>query len=655
MKLPIAIVTETMNYVSGGVRCIVEVLNRLQRRGCQTACYVTQPDLCCEWLGVEFPILPVSRLREFKGIAISPYSPTAEIVARSNAIGKFYWVHSYEPKFPELTGRSDRWRVMSENSYRFDELQYFTVSSYVKMILEIFYQRNVLSPLVPGGVDTDLFKPDRKKGDSLKLMFLSRENAFRGARDIVKALHILNEQGIDLDVYAMGKPLDMGNLNHRLLPQLPQIEFADLLGSMDIFVHASHFEGLPLPPLEAMACRCAVVATYVGASDYLLDGYNALVVPPGRPDKIAAALTRLAKDPDLRCQLGDGGFKTVCGGYTWEHTVDRLEEALAEGMVYFDYEARQAQRVNALDTLEITTSENIISDLRETGPKPFADAGACRLNEQNKNECHLPISAGKDFRELENDADCESCRVSAIVSTYNAERFIGHCLEDLLSQTIADQLEIIVVDSGSQENEAAVVRKFQAEFKIIKYLKSERRESVYAAWNRGIKIASGKYITNANADDRHAPYALERMAGVLDEKPDIALVYADVWLTEIENQTFDNFTPAGRFKWKDFDPATLINGCYIGPQPMWRKAVHKRHGYFDEAFESAGDWEFWLRISQTEKFWHIKECLGLYLKSPRSIEHRDYRLSSLERVKIRRMYAKTPIGGITAKESRAGG
>ena len=91
----------------------------------------------------------------------------------------------------------------------------------------------------------------------------------------------------------MGQPLDMGGLQHRLLPPLPQAEYAALLGRADLFVHASHFEGLPLPPLEAMAAGCAVIATHPDASDYLLDGHNALVVPPQRPDKIAAALVQL--------------------------------------------------------------------------------------------------------------------------------------------------------------------------------------------------------------------------------------------------------------------------------------------------------------------------------------------------------------------------
>ncbi len=233
--------------------------------------------------------------------------------------------------------------------------------------------------------------------------------------------------------------------------------------------------------------------------------------------------------------------------------------------------------------------------------------------------------------------------VSAIVSTFNSERFIRGCLEDLEAQTIRHRLEIIVVDSASEENEEAIVKAFQRTYTNIKYIKTEERETVYAAWNRGIKAASGKYVTNANTDDRHLPYAFERMVHVLDKNPEVALVYADVWVTEKENETSESFTPSSMFRWKDFDPRTLAEACYIGPQPMWRKSLHEKHGYFRETFKSAGDWEFWLRMAQTEKFLHLKEFLGIYLKSPESLEHRDPRVSGGEFVQIRREYGALDI------------
>ena len=230
--------------------------------------------------------------------------------------------------------------------------------------------------------------------------------------------------------------------------------------------------------------------------------------------------------------------------------------------------------------------------------------------------------------------------ISAIVSTCNSEKFIRGCLEDLEAQTIADQLEIIVVNSGSNENEEAIVKAFQEKYSNIKYLKTNKRETVYSAWNRAIKVSSGKYITTANTDDRHRKDALARMAKVLDMRPDITLVYADVIITETENETFEACTPVGKYRWHEWNRDTLLEkGCFIGPQPMWRKNVHHVYGYFDETFVSSGDYEFWLRISQTSEFFHIKIPLGLYLKRPDSIEHKHDDLKQKEDQKITCFYA----------------
>ena len=56
-------------------------------------------------------------------------------------------------------------------------------------------------------------------------------------------------------------------------------------------------------------------------------------------------------------------------------------------------------------------------------------------------------------------------RVSAIISTYNAANLIRGCLEDLLNQTLYEkgELEIVVIDSGSLENEGEIVSDFQKE------------------------------------------------------------------------------------------------------------------------------------------------------------------------------------------------
>jgi glycosyltransferase involved in cell wall biosynthesis len=245
------------------------------------------------------------------------------------------------------------------------------------------------------------------------------------------------------------------------------------------------------------------------------------------------------------------------------------------------------------------------------------------------------LSQGNDFRKqtkLEEVPRKTTFRVSAIVSTYNSERFISGCLKDLVCQTLYQkgQLEVIVINSGSEQGEGAIVEDYQRRYRNIRHIRLEARETIYAAWNRGIATARGQFITNANTDDRHRVDALERMAQVLDSRPEVVLVYADCAITEKENQTFESTQPVAHFRWPDFDRGLLFEVCYVGPQPMWRRDLHERYGYFDSEFRSAGDYEFWLRIAGREQFLHVADVLGLYLLSPSGVERGDNSLSFRE-------------------------
>lgn len=236
--------------------------------------------------------------------------------------------------------------------------------------------------------------------------------------------------------------------------------------------------------------------------------------------------------------------------------------------------------------------------------------------------------------------------VSAIVSTYASAQYIRGCIEDLQQQTIAERIEIIVIDSASPQNEGEIVRELQQRYCNIRYLRTDQRETVYAAWNRGIAMAKGRYLTNANTDDRHRPDAFELMVKTLDALPDIDLVYADVLITRLPNETFETTTTTDSYNWPAWDRAKLLDeGCFIGPQPMWRKAVHELYGGFDASYVTSGDYEFWLRISQTSQFQHIGQPLGLYLARPDSIEHANEEAKQHENAKIRRIYREAVARG----------
>lgn len=239
-------------------------------------------------------------------------------------------------------------------------------------------------------------------------------------------------------------------------------------------------------------------------------------------------------------------------------------------------------------------------------------------------------------------------KVSAIVSVYNSERFIEGCIEDLLSQTLyrKGSLEIVLVNTGSTQNEDPIIREYEKKYHNIIYVRVNQRETVYQAWNRGIKAATGEYIANANTDDRHRKDALEILANELDRNPQIALVYADSLITGKANDSFATHKPKLALNYPEYDRNTLLKWCCIGPQPMWRKSVHDEFGYFSDTYRVAGDYEFWLRISQKYPFKHVKDYLGLFYKSGENLEFQNMETSHTETFEIQERYNNLGTGTV---------
>jgi radical SAM superfamily enzyme YgiQ (UPF0313 family)/GT2 family glycosyltransferase len=199
-------------------------------------------------------------------------------------------------------------------------------------------------------------------------------------------------------------------------------------------------------------------------------------------------------------------------------------------------------------------------------------------------------------------------------------------------------LEIIIINSGSLQNEELIILDFLHKYpKQFQYVHTEMREPLYTAWNRGIRLATGKYLTNANTDDRHRIDSFEIMVQELEEHKDIALVYADQLYTSVPNETFETSKTTKLRVWAGYSYQTLRGHCMVSSQPMWRRSLHDCYGMFDESYTSAGDWEFWLRIGKNETFKKINQVLGLYYDNPTGIENSNP-LSGPEWLRIRNHY-----------------
>lgn len=221
-------------------------------------------------------------------------------------------------------------------------------------------------------------------------------------------------------------------------------------------------------------------------------------------------------------------------------------------------------------------------------------------------------------------------KVSAIVSAYYAENYLDKRLQNLLYQKPGIEI-IVVCQSGSEEEQIA---KGYAD--LIIRIPTPDIPPLYKAWNIAIKASNCDYITNANCDDHIYSGSYDEMAGILDNHPEIALVYGD---NNIHNGNANIYKarPAADFQ-------VLQKFCIIGPMPMWRKSLHEKYGYFDESYQICGDYEFWLRIAAGgEKFRHIPRSVGLYMKRAESLEHRNPDLAQAEKLAIQEKYRSIAI------------
>ncbi|MBU1637242.1 glycosyltransferase [bacterium] len=212
--------------------------------------------------------------------------------------------------------------------------------------------------------------------------------------------------------------------------------------------------------------------------------------------------------------------------------------------------------------------------------------------------------------------------VTAIVSTYKSSKFIRGCLDSLAEQTIVSKLEVIVVISGSPENEWEIAREYENRFCDLVLLHTGNREGLYTAWNRAIQIARGEFITNANTDDRLHTQALEKLSNVLLSDEKLGLVYGDCIQTENENETFATTSATEMLENQDYSYYDLHRHCFIGPCPMWRRKVHDIVGYFnDDKYWSAADFDFWLRMGAHFPMTHLRDTVGLFLNRKDSLAH----------------------------------
>jgi len=201
--------------------------------------------------------------------------------------------------------------------------------------------------------------------------------------------------------------------------------------------------------------------------------------------------------------------------------------------------------------------------------------------------------------------------ISVLISTYDNRRFIEKKLDEVRRQSFFAQAEFVFIETASPGRERDLLAPFCEAHRNCRLLTSERRRTLYEAWNLGWDAASAPLLCYSNMDDAMHPRLLETVVAAMGEHPwDAASVLI---AKQHENDPALDDWSIERIRLLEWSSRP-------GPFTVWRSDLKGRIGQFDGRFASAGDKDFWARIAAYRlRVGLVKRVLYLYTRSSRQL------------------------------------
>ena len=208
-------------------------------------------------------------------------------------------------------------------------------------------------------------------------------------------------------------------------------------------------------------------------------------------------------------------------------------------------------------------------------------------------------------------------KCSSFCSFFKGEKFIEGYIQNMLQQSIFNEIEFIFLDCASPESEAEYIKPICQKYGNIKYFRLEKDPGLYQAWNYAVKLCSAPVIGNWNIDDRKSVNSFEILLKQFEKTPDLDVCYGITYVSTIANEKYEDNNYTLVYPCIQHSLENLLKNNSPHCMPLWKKEVHDRYGYFDETYKSAADGEFWLRCAFSgATISMVNHPVGLYYHNP---------------------------------------
>jgi glycosyltransferase involved in cell wall biosynthesis len=173
---------------------------------------------------------------------------------------------------------------------------------------------------------------------------------------------------------------------------------------------------------------------------------------------------------------------------------------------------------------------------------------------------------------------------SIITATYNVGYHLNITANSLRNQSFKD-FEWILIDGGSTDDTLSFI---EINRDLISKSVAEPDMGIYDAWNKGLKLATGKWIAFLGAGDEYLPDALFSYFNYINENRKCNFVSSRITLTRDQNLIKEIGERFNKVKMQN-----RMNIAHVGS--MHRTNIFKKNGYFNTQYKASGDYEFFMR------------------------------------------------------------
>lgn len=213
--------------------------------------------------------------------------------------------------------------------------------------------------------------------------------------------------------------------------------------------------------------------------------------------------------------------------------------------------------------------------------------------------------------------------LSIITSLYKSENYLKFYLVNL--NKVAKELrnskitfEVIVVANDISFEEEILLSDFEKENKYLKIIKV-KIESLYASWNRGVRISTYNNLTFWNVDDIRFSQALITGLNLLKKDFEI-ITFPFIYKRYIQLFGIDFLVKVKKVFSTKFDSNIYQKEMHLGPFFMFNKSIINKVGYFDENFKIAGDFDWQTRCARNEiKFQESHIIAGIFKNNGKTL------------------------------------